>query len=165
MNNSTFHQLMQDAIELHDAKSHDYASDSDKYSNFKRAAVLVSWFKDPVDQVFACMIGIKLARLAELRNGKEPKNESRRDTSLDLVNYAGLWGGWIDEKPGDMLQAYKTDIGFHILNNDKLPPSSNGWLQTNTNPIVYYCAEAGCTFTCSTSKDIINHIWQNHGNP
>ena len=95
--NSSYQQLMIDAIELHDRKSHDYAQERNKYSNFTRAAELTGTFKDPVDQVFASMIGIKLARLAELLNGKEPKNESIRDSFVDLVNYAALWGSFHDE--------------------------------------------------------------------
>lgn len=88
---------MEECVALHDKKKHDYSTDGDRYSNFTRAAIIASWFKDDVDKVFVTMIGIKLTRLAELRNGKTPKNESRRDTSLDLTNYTALWGGWMDE--------------------------------------------------------------------
>lgn len=102
---------MQECIELHDKKKNDYSLDTDRYSNFKRAAEISSWFNNPVDKVFVTMIAIKLTRLAELRNGKEPKNESRRDSSIDLVNYCALWGGWIDESE---MPPYPLDEFGHI---------------------------------------------------
>src|SRR5688572_8691044 len=92
----TYAKIMQDAMALHERKAHDYAADNDKYSNFTRAAEIVSWFKEPIDQVFACLIAIKLARTAELRNGKSPNNESIRDTDVDRVNYEALWGAYHD---------------------------------------------------------------------
>ncbi len=91
-----FEKLLEEARLIHDKKSHDYASDEDRFSNFTRAAEIVSWFKNPIDQVFACMIGIKIARLAELRNGKNPNNESIRDSHLDLFVYSGLWTSYYD---------------------------------------------------------------------
>jgi hypothetical protein len=91
-----FEKLLEEARAIHDKKSHDYASDEDRFSSFTRAAEIVSWFKNPIDQVFACMIGIKLARLAELKNGKEPNNESIRDSHLDLFVYSGLWTSYYD---------------------------------------------------------------------
>lgn len=42
-------------------------------------------------RIIAGIIGIKIARLAELTNGKIPKNESVDDTGLDLFVYCGLW--------------------------------------------------------------------------
>lgn len=93
-----FTKLMQEAQELATRKAHDY-SNEDRYSNFKRAAEVLSWFNNPIDQVFACMIAIKIARLAELRNGKEAKNESTRDSHIDLINYSGLWGSYYDSLP------------------------------------------------------------------
>ena len=44
------------------------------------------------------MIGIKLARAAELLNGKTPKNKSVDDTMLDNFVYAGLFAAYIKEK-------------------------------------------------------------------
>lgn len=80
--------------EIHERKNHDYAQENDPFSNFKRAAVISEWFKDPVDKVFAVMMGIKLARLAELLNGKIAKNESTDDSFLDLDTYSILWHSW-----------------------------------------------------------------------
>jgi hypothetical protein len=77
---------------LHTKKSQDYAQDANKYSNFEYAAGVGERFTDPVDRVFATMIGIKLARIAELRaSSKTPQNESLRDSFDDLANYAVIW--------------------------------------------------------------------------
>lgn len=86
-----FQDLLKRMDGVHVAKSHDYASEDGPFSNFERAAIIASWFNTPIDQVFATLIGVKIARLAELCNGKTPKNESIDDNGLDLANYAGLW--------------------------------------------------------------------------
>lgn len=89
-----FQELLKKMDAVHIAKNHDYTMDGDPFSNFRRAAELVSWFKNDQDKVFACMVGIKLARLAELLGGKEPKNESLDDSFLDGTNYMGLWAAY-----------------------------------------------------------------------
>lgn len=88
-----FYALLQDMSDIHSKKSHDYAQVSNPFSNFERAGLIASWFTHPVEIAFACLIGIKLARLAELST-KSPKNESVVDTHLDLATYAALWGAW-----------------------------------------------------------------------
>lgn len=99
MEQNEFTKIMNECIALHDKKAHDYASTTNRFSNFEFAASLIKSFKEPIDQVFVCMIGIKLARLSELRNGKEPNNESIRDSHLDLVTYCGLWASYYDTIP------------------------------------------------------------------
>ena len=84
-------ELLSRIQEIHDRKNADYASEANPFSNFERAAEIASWFNNPADKVFATMIGIKLARLAELLNGKTPKNESIDDSFLDNETYAILW--------------------------------------------------------------------------
>jgi hypothetical protein len=79
---------------IHAKKSHDYAQAGNPYSNFEYAAKVAERFTDPIDKVFATMIGIKLARLAELRAGKQPKNESVRDSFDDLATYAMIWNSY-----------------------------------------------------------------------
>lgn len=92
MKNKTFDELMDGLKELHAKKNSDYASDDNPYSNFEFSAHLVSQFTDPVDQVFAGIIGIKIARLGQLLGkGKTPKYESVDDTMRDLTNYCGIW--------------------------------------------------------------------------
>ena len=94
MGSKHFHELLQTMGQIHDKKSHDYAQKDNPFSNFERAAELVRWFTSPIDQVFAGIIGIKLARLAELSNGKTPNNESIDDTRIDLANYCVLWAAY-----------------------------------------------------------------------
>ena len=59
--------------------------------------MLASWFDNPVDKVFATMLGIKLARMAELLNGKIPNNESLSDSFLDHEVYSVIWHAWFLE--------------------------------------------------------------------
>lgn len=98
MPSKEFHDLLDKARIIHDRKNHDYAQEDNPFSNFQRAAEIVSWFENDIDKVFVTLIGVKLARLAELCNGKEAKNESVDDTGLDLFVYCGLWQayrGWV----------------------------------------------------------------------
>lgn len=90
MANPKFHNLLKQMAEMHDKKSADYASSANYYSNFESAAADAGI---TVDEVFATLIGIKLARLRELR-GKEPNNESVQDSRLDLAVYASLWASY-----------------------------------------------------------------------
>lgn len=90
--NPRFSAALHRMEEVHNAKSHDYATDDNRYANFEFAEALVARFDDPHDQVFATMVGIKLARLGELLGGgKTPKYESIDDSFLDLANYVVLW--------------------------------------------------------------------------
>ena len=90
--NPRFSAALHRMEEVHNAKSHDYATDDNRYANFEFAEALVARFDDPHDQVFATMVGIKLARLGELLGrGKTPKHESIDDSFLDLANYVVLW--------------------------------------------------------------------------
>lgn len=75
--------------DLHDKKSADYAQSGNRYSNFEEAAASSGC---SVDEVFAVLIGIKMARLKELiTSGKTPANESVADSKIDLANYCTLW--------------------------------------------------------------------------
>ena len=90
-----FLNLLEESKQIHLKKRHDYAAEDNPFSNFERSAIIMSWFNDPVDKAFANLVGTKLARLAELRNGKTAMNESIADTCLDLFTYCGLWGAYI----------------------------------------------------------------------
>jgi hypothetical protein len=92
MASQVFIKLMERAIQTHIKKSHDYAQEGSPFSNFDRAALIASWFNSDKDKTFANLIGVKLARLAELLNGKTPLNESIDDNFMDATNYMGLWG-------------------------------------------------------------------------
>ena len=92
--------------EIHARKSHDYAQDDNPFSNFERAAIIASWFSNPVHKVFATVLGIKIVRIAELLNGKNPKNESIEDSFLDLSTYSILQLAYYltekESRPGDI---------------------------------------------------------------
>lgn len=99
-NNQRYDHLLSALRELHNAKSHDYAQDGNPYSNFEYAAFVAKRFTDPIDVVFATMLGIKLARLAELTSaGKTPRNEALQDTRRDLANYALIWASYTEPQP------------------------------------------------------------------
>lgn len=89
--NPHFAALLKKMEETHERKSHDYSKDTNPFSNFEFSELLSNMFTDPSDRVFAVFVGTKLARLAELRSGKNPKNESIEDTMLDLTVYSALW--------------------------------------------------------------------------
>lgn len=92
MSNPKFSAALRRMQQTHDAKSHDYATTDNPYANFDFAKTVVARFAQPHDQVFATMVGIKLARLGELLGqGKTPKHESIDDSFLDLANYVVLW--------------------------------------------------------------------------
>jgi hypothetical protein len=97
MPNPKFHAILQKMADMHDKKSADYANDNNYYSNFENAAVSAG---TTPDVVFRTLIGIKLARLAELQGkGKTPKNESILDSLLDLAVYASLYASYYESAP------------------------------------------------------------------
>jgi hypothetical protein len=97
--NPKFHSLLKQMGETHDRKNNDYAHDGNPYSNFEEAAATAGV---SVDQVFAVLIGIKLARLKALMlSGKTPNNESVLDSKLDLSVYAALWTSYGMEVPAE----------------------------------------------------------------
>lgn len=89
-------EILEKAIQLQKTKGEDYTSSpySNQFENFEKSAIIISWFTNPTDQIFAALIGTKLARLsALLSNNKTPNNESIEDTFVDAANYFSLWGG------------------------------------------------------------------------
>lgn len=88
----TFYTLLDKMSELHNMKSHDYASNEDPYGNYHFAGALSKIFKNPDDAGFLGRIGEKIYRLANLENsGKVPKNERVEDTEDDLCVIMTLW--------------------------------------------------------------------------
>lgn len=94
-----FYELLEKCAKLHSKKAADYSQEGNPFSNFERSAVISSWFNNDIDKVYIVLISIKLARLAELLNGKEPKNESIEDSFIDLINYCALWAAKRNEHP------------------------------------------------------------------
>lgn len=87
--------VFEELISIVTSKAHDYADDDNVYSNFEGAAHLANI---TVDQVFMVLIGVKVERLRQLMEGKEPNHEAIKDTRLDLANYAALWEGYAQEQ-------------------------------------------------------------------
>lgn len=100
MTNPRYDTLLETIRALHDSKNQDYAQPGNPYSNFEYAAQIAARFTDPLDVVFATLIGIKLARMAELsRPGRTPHHEALQDTRRDLANYACLWASYTEPPP------------------------------------------------------------------
>jgi len=81
-----FYKLLDEIAELHAAKSHDYTPADDPLANFKRSERLGV----PAWKGALVRMGDKWGRIEQLASGKMPKNESLRDTLIDLAIYALL---------------------------------------------------------------------------
>lgn len=79
-----FYLLLEEIAALHSRKNHDYAKTDEPLSNFHRSASLGV---DPWRGVLVRMSD-KWSRIEQLANGKSPKNESMRDSLIDLAVYA-----------------------------------------------------------------------------
>jgi hypothetical protein len=84
--NPAFNQLIEEIKALHESKNHDYASDVDPLSNFRRAEKLGV---TPLQGILVRMSD-KWSRIEQLVSGKTPKNESLRDTLMDNAIYSLL---------------------------------------------------------------------------
>ena len=93
-----FIELLDSSKAIHLKKNQDYANASNPFSNFERSAELISWFSNDTDKAFIALIGTKLARIAELSDGRTPNNESLDDSFLDLVTYCGLWAAYVKRR-------------------------------------------------------------------
>jgi hypothetical protein len=90
-----FIDLLEQSKAIHLKKNADYANASNPFSNFERSAELINWFNNSTDKAFVALIATKLARIAELSDGRSPNNESLDDSFLDLLTYVGLWGAYV----------------------------------------------------------------------
>ena len=90
-----FIELLDASKAIHLKKNQDYANDNNPFSNFERSALLIEWFSNSVDKTFMGLIGTKLARIAELSDGRKVQNESLDDSFLDLVTYCALWASYV----------------------------------------------------------------------
>jgi hypothetical protein len=87
-----FYGMLQSMAELHDRKSHDYASNDNPFENYHFAGKMSKLFDNPDDAGFIGRIGEKLYRLANLENNnKSARNESVEDTENDLCVIMVLW--------------------------------------------------------------------------
>lgn len=71
------------------SKAHDYAREDDFHTNFKTASMLATEFPDDYKS-YAVLIGVKLARIAQLLQKGETKHESVEDSFVDCLNYVAL---------------------------------------------------------------------------
>ena len=108
-----YHQFAE-ALDLVEAKAHDYAEDDNVFSNFEFAAQVAGV---KTEQVFAVLLGVKVARLGQLiGNNKTPNFESIDDTLLDTMNYAGLLKAYMRRDADEMtvvdaFEAAENDLG------------------------------------------------------
>lgn len=89
----TFYALLTEMGDLHDKKSHDYASNDNPYGNYHFAGLVSSMFAHCAEDAgFAGRVAEKLYRLANLEKaGKTPKNEGIEDTERDICVIICLW--------------------------------------------------------------------------
>ena len=85
-------ELYAGKVAIIESKNSDYAKNDDAFSNFKFCAEFAGI---SVEQVFRVFIAVKIARLKELMNGKDAKNEKVEDTLVDLSNYVDLLNCWL----------------------------------------------------------------------
>ena len=93
MRNERFAKLIDEIKALHDSKNHDYAEDTDPLSNLRRAQRVGV---DPWRGVLVRLTD-KWSRIEQLTTGKEPKNESLRDSLIDNAVYSLLCVLLLDE--------------------------------------------------------------------
>ena len=90
-----FYNLLDKMKEVHDMKRHDYASQEDVFKNFRTCemAGIPAW------KGVAIRIGDKVSRLMSFvkQNELKVKDESIRDTLIDMANYALICAILYDE--------------------------------------------------------------------
>lgn len=88
-----FYGILEEMADIHDKKSHDYASNDNPYGNYHFAGQLACLFAhSPNDAGFVGRIAEKLYRLSNLeKSGKTPQNESVEDTERDIATITALW--------------------------------------------------------------------------
>jgi hypothetical protein len=81
-----FYALLEEIAKLHSAKNHDYSKAGEPLSNFRKCEA----FGIPAWKGVLVRLSDKWSRLEQLAGGKEPKNESMRDTLVDTAVYSLL---------------------------------------------------------------------------
>ena len=90
-----FYKLLDEIAALHARKSHDYAPQDDPLINFRQTDALGV----PAWKGILVRMTDKWNRIRQLAGGKTPKNESLRDSLIDLAVYALLDVILLDEEP------------------------------------------------------------------
>jgi len=88
-----FYKMLEQMGEIHERKSHDYASNENPYGNYHFAGKIALLFShSEQDAGFVGRIAEKIYRLANLENSqKTPSNESIEDTETDICVITLLW--------------------------------------------------------------------------
>ncbi len=89
----TFYALLEEMADIHNIKSHDYATNDNPYGNYEFAGQVAAMFAySPADCGFAGRVAEKIYRIANLERGnKTPNNESLADTERDIATIVTLW--------------------------------------------------------------------------
>ena len=94
-------KLVQESLELSSSKAHDYAGE-DVLANFKRVAQIGKLYKITFETAYEYALFMVLMKLDRLQNllkqNKQPKNESLKDTVQDAFNYLMLMYGCLEDK-------------------------------------------------------------------
>lgn len=148
----THKKLLEEISALHDKKAADYATDDNRYSNFERSAEISSWFSDPIDKIFTSLIGVKLARIAELTQpGRVANNESLDDSFVDLTNYCAIWTSYRrDQRTQDRTPADKGQA--EVVPSNCYPPHK-----------FYAKADRTCAICSAQYNDIVLRNFNNCG--
>ena len=83
-------------LEIRKKKAHDYATEDDVLSNFKRSSIILSTYAidlgkpSGVALMYALLKIDRLSNLIYRKGGVQPSNESIMDTLDDLENYIDL---------------------------------------------------------------------------
>lgn len=91
-----FYALLKEIAELHASKSHDYAPADNPLINFRQTDALGV----PAWKGVLVRMTDKWNRIRQLAGGKTPKNESLRDSLVDLAVYALIDVVLLDELEG-----------------------------------------------------------------
>lgn len=92
--NPKFDKLIAEIVELHNKKNHDYAQDADPLSNFRKCEA----FGVPAFKGVLVRLSDKFSRVEQLTSGKQPKNESLRDSLVDAAVYSLIAVLLLDEQ-------------------------------------------------------------------
>jgi hypothetical protein len=93
--NPRFHALLEEIADMHDKKSHDYAKDSDPFSNFRKCEA----FGIPAFKGVLVRLSDKWSRIEQLSSGKTAQNESLRDSLIDNAVYSLLAVLLLEDEP------------------------------------------------------------------
>jgi len=120
-----FYTLLEEIAELHSAKNHDYAKTNEPLSNFNKCA---AFGVEPWRGVLVRMSD-KWSRIEQLAGGKVAKNESLRDSLIDLSVYALLCVLLLEDAQHALASA-KEPVRIQKPLADSVETSPKAWIGT-----------------------------------